>query len=264
VTAPAQEIIWLDCDTFPIRALDYLFHVEEYRKTGTLFWGDFCDIFDEESVFQNPNFRTRHANSLIFPRDAWYVKHGFDSGILVVDKMKRQHELSVLEEISIKNASEYAERWSKLSMGDKDLWKIAWIFSGTNYSMIPTIAALGSFDEAGRFMLTSQPKHDPQGNIVALHQLHRGGFTKEGMEKNFGARHWTKLGAPPPFNIPSETIAIDLRNPMDFIGRHGLQWDGLSSELSPLQMYHTSHDLLGHVYSMGQAWDYQLKDHEST
>jgi hypothetical protein len=254
-SAPAHEVLWLDCDSFPLYALDNLFEDEEYQKTGAMFWGDFGDYFNEHEVFNNPDVRSRHLNTTIFPVTS---KNGFDTGILLVDKMKRQREMSMLHEIT-QNYTAPNHKWSKLSMGDKDMWKIAWMFAGTNYTMVPLMGAIGAFDADGGFLLSSQPKHNRQGTIIVLHQLHRG--CQRAALNNFGVRHWWKLGDQPAFNMPSETIEIDMRRPMDYVNGHGWMWDGMSNELAPSQLHHTTFDLLGNIYSMGSAWDYQMKDH---
>jgi Mannosyltransferase putative len=254
-----QEVLWLDCDTFPLYALDNLFEDEEYRKTGAMFWGDFGDFFNERRVFNNRDVKSRNVNKKLFPMNAWYVRNGFDTGILLVDKVKRKREMAVLHEIT-QNFSDPKQKWRKLSMGDKDMWKVAWMFAGTNYTMAPVMGAIGSFDKSGVFVLTSQPKVDRHGTIIALHQLHRG--NTNGLDRNFGKLHWWKLGGPPAFNVPSVTIEIDMRRPMSYVNGHRWRWEGMAKELSPSQMYYTSQVLLSDVYSMAEAWLYTLEDHD--
>ena len=36
----SKEVIWLDCDVFPIRDPSYLFEEEHFLTTGASFWGD--------------------------------------------------------------------------------------------------------------------------------------------------------------------------------------------------------------------------------
>lgn len=46
--APVEEVLWLDCDVFPVRPLDSLFDDEEFQKTGAMYdyflQRAFCDL----------------------------------------------------------------------------------------------------------------------------------------------------------------------------------------------------------------------------
>ena len=37
---PLDQVVWLDCDTFPTRDLEYLFEDPEFVRTGAMFWPD--------------------------------------------------------------------------------------------------------------------------------------------------------------------------------------------------------------------------------
>lgn len=133
------EVMWLDCDVFPTRALDDLFNDAEYGRTGAMFWPDFGDHFDEQKVSVSavldplPNFDRKSIT------DSWDIRIGFDSGILVLNKAQRQTELNQL----VKMTQNYENSpWKELSLGDKDLWKLAWLAVGTNYTLVPRTGAV--------------------------------------------------------------------------------------------------------------------------
>lgn len=140
-----------------------------YRATsvdGERFWGDSRDHFDEKSV------EGVLARSDVFSVDQWWTSQGLDSGILLVDKSQCFHELLTLATIA--QSQKRYQALQQLSMGDKDLFRVAWMIRERAFAMVPYIGELGSFNSAGAWSMTSQLKHDAHGRVVALHQRHRG------------------------------------------------------------------------------------------
>ena len=54
--------------------------------------------------------------------------------------------------------------WKHLSMGDKDLWHLAWILTGTDFGLIPFLGLTCSWNIKNiHYHMVSQIKFDPTG-----------------------------------------------------------------------------------------------------
>jgi hypothetical protein len=104
---------------------------------------DWSDFYDEKQDESDAGFQSRSGNRTLFPTDAWYAKNGFDTEILLVEKVKCQAELAMLESIS-RSFTYPSNRFANLSLDDKEMWKLALMFPGTNYTLVPTASAFGS------------------------------------------------------------------------------------------------------------------------
>lgn len=217
--------------------------------------GDFFDLFDEDRAFSSGIFQSYRKVSNEFIQK-WWVRNGFDSGLFAINKDLRHAEIQFLARIASKISKGSESKagpgwkktsrrgWTSLSMGDKDLWKLSLIARFINYTMVPYVGALGSFNSAGRkFSLTSQLKHNRQGKVIALHQLHRDNSFPPGL-----------------YNEPSVEIAVDLRKPgqwFDFGGfKLGESYARVSTMLGPSQMKSPPSDVLASAQEMSQAWGY--------
>lgn len=138
---PVEEVLWLDCDVFPLRDLTPLFNDPHYRHTGAMyvtslvllvfalflripfchvhstncvpfhrFWPDSRDNFDEYELS-----KALHSKALRtkFPVHAWYVRQGFDTGLVLLNRTAMYHHLRTLHRVSL---SKQHERLRRLSM----------------------------------------------------------------------------------------------------------------------------------------------------
>lgn len=109
-----QEVLWLDCDNFPLRDPSFLFEDPEYRAKGSLFWRD---VVSTDRVFY------WHPSSIIWPlfnvpmNDA----EEFETGQLLIDKEKCWQELGLTLHFNIRSDI-YVQRL----IGDKDTFRLAW------------------------------------------------------------------------------------------------------------------------------------------
>lgn len=71
----------------------------------------------------------------------------------MIDKQKSAAVMQRLREMS----REFDSQWSQYTSGDKDLWHIAWILHGQDFTYVPYVGALGAFCESDRkFCMTAQ------------------------------------------------------------------------------------------------------------
>jgi hypothetical protein len=201
---PAEEVLFLDCDTFAVRDPTYLFESPHYQASGAYFWPDIEGHFTPDAQL----FENEDVNMTMFPLKAWWVRQGFDSGVMLLNKPHVRAQitklLSMMGEFSI---------WSTRSSGDKDLWHLAWMLTGKNFTFQPFVGVTGRWGPksgsrplnyklrarsgtgreddtaAGCFKFSSQAKFDHDGNIVVLHQI------------------WTKNH----LQLPEMVLRIDLR-----------------------------------------------------
>ena len=130
----------------------------------------------------------------MFPLDGWWVRQGFDSGIMLLNKPMVQPQMAKL--LWMMSKEQFA-LWKGRSSGDKDLWHLAWIITGRNFTYQPFVGVTGNWGpkrgsrspayklrarqgrdpsaedkaEAGCFKFSSQAKFDHLGRIVVLHQI---------------------------------------------------------------------------------------------
>ena len=112
--ASFREVLWLDCDCFPLRDPSFLFDDPEYQAKGSLFWRDVfgvdrCSVWHPSaelwSVFNVP------------PNDA----EEFDTGQLLIDKERCWSELGLVLHFNRRSDIYYRHVW-----GDKDTFRLAW------------------------------------------------------------------------------------------------------------------------------------------
>eukprot|EP00178_Gracilaria_changii_P012739 TRINITY_DN359_c0_g1_i1.p1 TRINITY_DN359_c0_g1~~TRINITY_DN359_c0_g1_i1.p1 ORF type:complete len:304 (-),score=22.84 TRINITY_DN359_c0_g1_i1:479-1390(-) len=157
------------------------------RIVKSRFWPDSRDHFDElklEAILSGEN------SIKLFPLNSWWVRQGFDSGILLLQKSECVDEMRRLCQIA-RDKSQKALR--ALSLGDKDLFHIVWMLHSRNFTLVPWIGESGHLEvskpQIGRrrrrrrrmkpkqshspdWIMSSQLKFGRDGEVYALHQLH--------------------------------------------------------------------------------------------
>ncbi|BGP40398.1 hypothetical protein JCM10449v2_004360 [Rhodotorula kratochvilovae] len=119
------EILYLDSDNTPLVDPSFLFDSPTYKEHGIVLWPD----FNRDSA-ANPIWRLlAHSCS---PSGAWQA----ESGQLLVDKRARSGINLVALEVARAMMRE-EEFWFRLSGGDKDLFRFAFLFLSLPYSMAP-------------------------------------------------------------------------------------------------------------------------------
>jgi hypothetical protein len=126
---PASEVLFLDCDTFAVRDPTYLFDTPHYKASGAYFWPDIEGHFTPDAAL----FEEQGVNTTLFPLKAWWVRQGFDSGVMLLNKPKVRPQIEKL--LWMMSDTQFPQ-WSKRSSGDKDLWHLAWITTGDKSLLI--------------------------------------------------------------------------------------------------------------------------------
>ena len=109
-----REVLWIDCDSFPIRDPSFLFEDPEYRQKGSLFWRDVFGV-DRSAVWHPQADVWRVFN--VPPNDA----EEFETGQLLIDKERCWSELGLVLHFNRRSDVYYNYVW-----GDKDTFRMAW------------------------------------------------------------------------------------------------------------------------------------------
>ena len=152
--APARHVLWVDADAWFVGDPLMIFRSAGYRKTGTAFFPDFYRFFSTDAKFwakvrteqHSPEGLSAAAEAPLretYPGGLWYAEAGFDSGLFAVDKVAAKLPLLRLQDLVATPQDAY---WRDRSMGDKDLWKLAFVLSSHNVSLSPMAGIIGYWD----------------------------------------------------------------------------------------------------------------------
>jgi Mannosyltransferase putative len=165
-----REVLWLDCDNFPIRDPAFLFDDPEYRTKGSLFWRDVAGTdralqwHPISEVWAMFNVPTNNAEE-------------FETGQLLIDKEKCWAELGL--------TLHFNERpiYKTMLWGDKDTFRLAWqnlaasrkkAPDPANYLRYPDKVPYG-FMPFGTFHMGRANEYHKWGGGTVMVQRDRGG-----------------------------------------------------------------------------------------
>lgn len=127
--APYQEILYLDADSSPLADPTTMFTLQDYKKTGALFWPD--TPCSRPGIFQQ-----LIEMNLIDERDAPRVdEHQSESGQWLLNR--RMHREPIEYTMAMGSHSDFTFSYA---FGDKDLFRAGFALAGDadKYSLIPT------------------------------------------------------------------------------------------------------------------------------
>ncbi|KAE8892941.1 hypothetical protein PF005_g19517 [Phytophthora fragariae] len=173
-----DQVLLLDADNFAVRDPTYLFDTPQFQEEGAIFWPDF--------------WRPKKTIFNIQPTSfVWEVFHlepvdmfEQESGQVLIDRTKHMKALNVLLYYAF-NPSIF-ERL-RLAWGDKDLFRFAWLKTGSSFHMIetPPGSAGLKLPDQNIFCGVTMVQHDPQRGIVFLHR-NQEKLSSENREKVWG------------------------------------------------------------------------------
>ncbi|MEJ0012390.1 MAG: hypothetical protein WDM94_07105 [Bauldia sp.] len=109
-----QEVMWIDCDSFPLRDPAFLFEDPEYVAKGSMFWRDVAGV-DRSTIWYPLSPVWPLFN--VAPNDA----EEFETGQLLLNKDKCWAELGLTLHF---NADQ--KTYAAIVVGDKDMFRLAW------------------------------------------------------------------------------------------------------------------------------------------
>ncbi|KAJ8557006.1 hypothetical protein ON010_g8961 [Phytophthora cinnamomi] len=173
-----DQVLFLDTDNTPVKDPTYLFTTQEFIQTGAIFWPDF---WQPTNTIFNINKETLLWELLGIPFVDMFEQ---ESGQLLIDRRRAAVALKVLQFLALRTPNHFQQL--KLVHGDKDLFRLAWLKTGTSFHMIGTPAAAAGMLKGREFCGITMAQHDSEGEVLFLH--HNG-------KKVFGdeTRTWTHL-----------------------------------------------------------------------
>jgi len=158
-----DQVLLLDADNFAVRDPTYLFDTPEFQHDGAMFWPDFWR--PKKTIFNIQPTSFVWEVFALQPVDMFEQ----ESGQVVIDRTVHQKALNVLMYYAF-NPSIF-ERL-RLAWGDKDLFRFAWLKTGSSFHMIetPPGSAGLKLSEQNIFCGVTMVQHDPARGIVFLHR----------------------------------------------------------------------------------------------
>ncbi|POM70410.1 Hypothetical protein PHPALM_13156 [Phytophthora palmivora] len=175
-----EQVLLLDADNFAVQDPTYLFDTPQFRDNGAIFWPDFWR--PKKTIF---NIQPTSFVWEVFdlqPVDMFEQ----ESGQVLINRSMHQKALNVLMYYAF-NPSIF-ERL-RLAWGDKDLFRFAWLKTGSSFHMIetPPGSAGLKLPDQNIFCGVTMVQHDPQGEIVFLHR------NQEKLSSENRAKVWTHV-----------------------------------------------------------------------
>lgn len=158
-----DQVLLLDADNFAVRDPTYLFDTPQFQEHGAIFWPDFWR--PKKTIFNIQPTSFVWEVFALEPVDMFEQ----ESGQVLIDRSKQMKALNVLLYYAF-NPSIF-ERL-RLAWGDKDLFRFAWLKTGSSFHMIetPPGSAGLKLPDQNIFCGVTMVQHDPQRGIVFLHR----------------------------------------------------------------------------------------------
>ncbi|GMF20798.1 unnamed protein product [Phytophthora fragariaefolia] len=190
-----DQLLFLDSDNVPVRDPTYLFDTPEFVKLGSVFWPDFWT--PAHTIFNI------QAESLIWELVGTPFVDMFEqeSGQLLIDRRHTAVALQVAQFLAMREPRHF-ERL-RLSYGDKDLFRLAWLKTNTPFHMIVTPPAAAGMVRQKEYCGMTMVQHDTLGEVIFLH---RNGKKLSGEEKFERDHTWGQLQT---FIFPESLASVD-------------------------------------------------------
>ena len=156
-----RELLWLDADNLPLGCLEELFELEEYRRTGALFWPDLPSArWTQDSLYVDLGLDPRLNRA----------ERELESGQMLLDRSRCG---PALEEAARLSGPELRPTVYSRLLGDKDVFRLAFHLTKLPYSVV----AHDPVPFGGKFFILSIPGTD----IVVKLDHPRGSFYATGI-----------------------------------------------------------------------------------
>jgi alpha 1,2-mannosyltransferase len=157
-----QQVLFLDADNVPVKDPSYLFKTNEFVDTGAVFWPDFWH--PDNTIF------SIDETSLVWELLGTDFVDMFEqeSGQLLIDRKRHAAPLSLVIFYAFHQPDLFTRL--RLSWGDKDLYRFAWLKLGAPFHMIRTPPAVAGEVKGDVFCGMTMAQHDPSGKFVFLHR----------------------------------------------------------------------------------------------
>ena len=165
-----EQVLMIDADSVPQAGVKHLFESEQFARTGQLFWPDIWGSISR-------GFSSTASSSGMWPFVGVrpYKSQEQESGQLLVDKRRVWRELNLALHLNMRDYLTRNAEHGNLVYGDKDIFRLSWLFLRTSFMMAAQPVWLGRNTRRG-FCLRSQGQidTDPAKNeVMFVHQPKR-------------------------------------------------------------------------------------------
>lgn len=177
-----ENVLFLDADNVPVRDPTFLFHSKKFAAKSAIFWPDFWH--PKKTIFNI------HKLSLIWELVDMDFVNMFEqeSGQILINRRKSAVAMEVLQFYAFHRPNHFDRLI--LAHGDKDLFRLAWLKSNTDFHMIPYPPGAAGIVREDKFCGMTMVQYDLKGDVLFLH---RNAKKLNGRVNQMDEEYWTHL-----------------------------------------------------------------------
>ncbi|KAK6543923.1 hypothetical protein TWF694_000641 [Orbilia ellipsospora] len=152
-----EDVLLLDCDSFPVTDPLRVFKEEPFRSTGMIVWPDFWQASESPHFFEVIQLDRDELPSL-------NVRASVESGQLMYSKAKHSKSIMLATYYNHYGPAYYYPLMSQGAPGQGDKETFAWaamVFEEPFYAVRQGVQALGRFDSKGDHLGSAMVQHNP-------------------------------------------------------------------------------------------------------
>ena len=148
-----EEVLYIDSDNYPIRNPEYLFELEEYKMNHAIFWPDFWKTSPDNPIWNMTEVPCRD-------------EYEQESGQILINKSKVWKGLMLANYFG-----EHFRWWNRFLLGDKDMFRFAFLALRQPFYMIDTPITIAGFPTADSQYICGHTmiQNDIRGNPIFAH-----------------------------------------------------------------------------------------------
>jgi hypothetical protein len=164
VLSSFEQVLMIDADSVPQKDPRHLFDAAQFKETGQLFWSDFWG-----SHTNGFSTTSKAAGSWAFVGVQPYPGQEQESGQLLVDKSRVWRELNLALHLNLRDYMTRNKDFGDLVYGDKDLFRLSWLFLRTPFFMSSQPVWLGRYHKNHR--VSQKPGDKPPFCLRSIGQI---------------------------------------------------------------------------------------------
>ncbi|CAI5740545.1 unnamed protein product [Hyaloperonospora brassicae] len=250
-----EYVLYLDADNVPVKDPSCLFRSREFLQMGAIFWPDFWHP-------AHTIFRIDEGSMLWELLDMPYIDmFEQESGQFAIDKTRSSAALRMLSLLAFHEPNLFSRY--KLVHGDKDLFRLAWLKTGTPFHMVSNPPSIAGTVRETKFCGMTMVQFDTDGEVLFLHRNSKkltGGLD---VDRNPDKLIWTHLQhfryrAASPHDLVEAAFVVSkpIRLPNDQTGSAHVSADNLNIPYDVLRKMYTVSIFAGAPEFADTQWCY--------
>lgn len=177
-----ENVLFLDADNVPVRDPTFLFYSKEFAQNSAIFWPDFWH--PKKTIFNIHDLSLLWELVDMGPVDMFEQ----ESGQILINRRKSAVAMELLQFYAFHRPNHFDRLI--LAHGDKDLFRLAWLKSKTDFHMIPYPPGAAGVVREGKFCGMTMVQFGLQGDVLFLH---RNAKKLNGRVNQMDEAYWTHL-----------------------------------------------------------------------